>query len=50
MIPAAYRIALNLKPGDSLITRLERDEIRLSSVEAAIRWAQEIVRRDIPEV
>jgi AbrB family looped-hinge helix DNA binding protein len=49
VIPAEYRKALGLSEGDDLLLRLEDGELRLSSRAAAIRRAQAIVRRRVPE-
>ena len=49
VIPAAYRKALGLKPGDEVILALEEGEIRVLSTRQAIARAQTLVRRYIPE-
>jgi AbrB family looped-hinge helix DNA binding protein len=49
VIPAAYRQALEVKEGDEIVLRLEDGELRLISPALAIRRAQEIVRRHVPE-
>ena len=49
VIPAEYRQALGLHVGDAVIMRLEDGEVRITTVREAIRRAQEIVRRYIPE-
>lgn len=49
VIPAAYRKALGLKPGDEVLLILEDDEIRVVSTRQAIARAQALVRRYIPE-
>ncbi len=49
VIPAKYRKALNLKPGDDVILVLEDGEVRITTVKQAIRRAQQIVRRYVPE-
>ncbi len=48
MLPAEFRRALDVQVGDEIILRLDKDEVRLSSRAAAIRRAQEIVRRHVP--
>jgi AbrB family looped-hinge helix DNA binding protein len=45
VIPAAYRKALGLKPGDEVLLVLEGGEIRVVSPQQAIARAQTIVRR-----
>jgi len=49
VIPAEYRQALGLKVGDELILRLEDGEVRILTPLQAIRRAQELVSRYIPE-
>ncbi len=49
VVPAKYRKALDLKPGDDVILVLEDGEVKMTTVKQAIRRAQQIVRRYIPE-
>ena len=49
VIPAEYRQALGLHVGDELILRLENGEVRIFTPRQAIRRAQELVRRYIPQ-
>lgn len=49
VIPAEYRQALGLHVGDELILRLEDGEVRIFTARQAIRRAQELVRRYIPQ-
>ncbi|BDG60493.1 AbrB/MazE/SpoVT family DNA-binding domain-containing protein [Caldinitratiruptor microaerophilus] len=49
VIPVEYRKALGIQIGDDVILRLEKDEIRIMTLEGAIRRAQEAVRRYVPE-
>ena len=49
VIPSSYRKALGLKPGDEVVLLLEEREIRIVSTRHAIRQAQALVRRYIPE-
>jgi AbrB family looped-hinge helix DNA binding protein len=48
LIPAKVRKAMGIKPGDRLVLRLEDEELRISSLDRAIRRAQEIVRKYNP--
>ena len=48
VIPAEYRKALGVKPGDEVIVKLEDGSVRLFTLEQAIKEAQEIVRRHVP--
>jgi len=49
VIPAAYRKALGLKPGDEVLLMLEDGEIRVVSTRQAIARAQTLVRRYVPK-
>lgn len=49
VIPARYRRALGLKPGDKVVLALEEDELRLFTPGQAIQRAQALVRRYVPE-
>jgi len=49
VIPAGYRKALGVRPGDEVLLLLEEDEIRIVTARQAIRRAQALVRRHIPE-
>jgi AbrB family looped-hinge helix DNA binding protein len=49
VIPAAYRKALGLKPGDEVRLTLEDGEIRVVSTRQAIARAQTLIRRYIPK-
>jgi AbrB family looped-hinge helix DNA binding protein len=45
VIPADYRKALGLKPGDDVVLVLEGDEVRLVTPRQAVRRAQSLVRQ-----
>ena len=49
VLPAQYRKELGLKPGDNLILVLEDGEVRIFTPQRAVKHAQELVRRYIPE-
>jgi len=49
VIPAAYRKALGLKPGDEVLLTLEDGEIRVVSTRQAIARAQTLLRRYVPK-
>ncbi len=49
VIPAEYRRALGLRVGDEVILRLEGEELTILTPRQAIRHAQLLVRRYIPE-
>jgi len=48
VIPAAYRKAMGVEPGDVLILRCEDGELRAAGRDATIRRIQEEVRRHVP--
>lgn len=45
VIPAEFRRALGIGEGDTLLVRMDGDELRISTPEAAIARAQAAVRR-----
>ena len=49
VIPAAYRKALGLKPGDEVVLVLEEGEIRVVGTRQAVARAQALVRRYVPK-
>jgi AbrB family looped-hinge helix DNA binding protein len=49
VIPVEYRQAPGLHIGDELILRLEDGEVRIFTPQQAIKRAQELVRRYIPQ-
>jgi AbrB family looped-hinge helix DNA binding protein len=49
VIPAAYRKALGLKPGDDVVLVLEEHEVRLIAPHQAIKHAQTLVRQYVPK-
>ena len=49
VLPAEYRRALGVSIGDEVMLRLEDGAVRIYTVRAAIRHAQELVRQYIPE-
>ena len=49
VIPATYRKALGIKPGDEVLMTLEDGEIRVVSTRQAVARAQTLVRRYIPK-
>jgi AbrB family looped-hinge helix DNA binding protein len=48
VIPAALRKALDLRPGDELILRVEDGELRLSTRRQALARARRMIREYIP--
>ena len=49
VIPAAYRKALGLKPGDKVLLTLEDGEIRIVGTHHAVARAHTLIRRYIPK-
>ena len=49
VIPARYRRALGLKPGDEVVLAPEEEEARLFTPMRAVQRAQMSVRRYVPE-
>jgi len=49
VVPAAFREALGLSDGDTLIASIVDGELRLLTVQAAMRRAQAIIRKFVPE-
>jgi len=49
VIPAAFREALGLSEGDTLIASIDDGELNLLTRRAAVRRAQAIVRQFVPE-
>lgn len=49
VIPAAYRKALGIKPGDEVVLELGEGEIRVLTTRHAIARAQALVRRYVPK-
>lgn len=49
VIPAGYRKALGLKPGDEVVLVLEGNEVRLVTPRQAVKRAQLLVRQFVPK-
>lgn len=45
VIPAAFRKALGINPGDEVVLRLEDDELRITTMKKRIEQAQRNVRK-----
>ena len=48
VIPAAFRTALGVKPGEYLILRIEDGELRAWTFEYAVKKSQETMRKHVP--
>ncbi len=49
VIPASYRRALGVRPGDEIVLRFEDGEVRITSRVQARRRAREYVRSLVPK-
>jgi len=49
VIPAAHRKAMGLEPGDDVILILEDGDLRITSLQRAIKRVQALVQRYVPE-
>lgn len=49
VVPATFRKALGIKPGDEVVMVLEEGELRVLGARQAIARAQSLVRRYVPE-
>jgi AbrB family looped-hinge helix DNA binding protein len=49
VVPIKLRKALNLKVGDQIMLRLEKDSIRLIPMQQAVGLAQKAVRQYVPK-
>ncbi|MDQ6660692.1 MAG: AbrB/MazE/SpoVT family DNA-binding domain-containing protein [Chloroflexota bacterium] len=49
VIPVEYRQALGLHVGDEVILRLDNGEVRITTPRQAIKHAQDLIRRYIPQ-
>ena len=47
VIPASFRRALGIKPGDTVVLRIENDELRITTLRQRVARAQQIVRRHV---
>jgi AbrB family looped-hinge helix DNA binding protein len=45
VLPAAFRRALNIRPGDQVLARLEDDEVRITTLKHRLEQAQAHVRQ-----
>lgn len=48
VIPAAYRKAMGIRPGDELIVAMEEGELRILTLKQAVARARAMVRRYVP--
>lgn len=48
VIPAGFRKALGIRPGDKVVVQLDKDEVRVYTRAEALRRLQEKVTRAVP--
>lgn len=48
VIPASFRRALGINSGDTLILRIENNELRLTTLRQRLAKAQQLVRAHVP--
>lgn len=48
VIPASFRKALGLHPGDPLVLRIENNELRITTLRQRLAKAQQLVRKRVP--
>jgi AbrB family looped-hinge helix DNA binding protein len=47
VIPASFRRALGIRTGDTIVLRIENDELRITTLRQRLAKAQQIVRKHI---
>jgi AbrB family looped-hinge helix DNA binding protein len=48
VIPASFRRALGMQPGDAVVLRIEDSELRITTLRQRLHKSQEIVRKQVP--
>jgi len=48
VIPASFRRALGIHPGETVVLRLEDDELRITTLRQRLAKAQQLVRAHVP--
>jgi AbrB family looped-hinge helix DNA binding protein len=49
VIPAAFRRALGIQSGDTVIMRMEKDELRITTPRQRLARAQQLVRKHVAQ-
>jgi AbrB family looped-hinge helix DNA binding protein len=47
VIPASFRRVLGLQPGDTVVLRIENDELRITTLRQRLARAQQLVRKHV---
>jgi AbrB family looped-hinge helix DNA binding protein len=48
VIPASFRRALGIRSGDTVVLRIENDELRMTTLRQRLAKARQIVRKHVP--
>jgi AbrB family looped-hinge helix DNA binding protein len=48
VIPASFRRALGIAAGDTVVLRLDNDELTITTLRSRLKRAQQIVRKHVP--
>jgi AbrB family looped-hinge helix DNA binding protein len=48
VIPASFRRAMGITSGDTVVLRLDNDELRITTLRKRLKRAQQIVRKYVP--
>jgi AbrB family looped-hinge helix DNA binding protein len=48
VIPASFRRALGIKPGDTVVLRIENEELRITTLRRRLAKAQRLVQKHVP--
>ena len=48
VIPASFRRVLGIRPGDTIVLRIENDELRMTTLRQRLAKAQQVVRKHVP--
>ncbi|HEY4904915.1 MAG TPA: AbrB/MazE/SpoVT family DNA-binding domain-containing protein [Candidatus Sulfotelmatobacter sp.] len=48
VIPASFRRALGIVSGDTVVLRLDKGELKITTLRQRLKRAQEIVRKHVP--
>jgi AbrB family looped-hinge helix DNA binding protein len=48
VIPASFRRALGIQAGDTVVLRIENDELRITTLRQRLAKAQQIVQKHVP--
>jgi AbrB family looped-hinge helix DNA binding protein len=48
VIPASFRRALGIQSGDTIVLRIENDELRITTLRQRLAKAQQMVRKHVP--